>query len=364
MPRLPVLILACAVLAGTARAQDSEFGISGPGTPGRWESVGARAAAGAFAAFDPGSPLTEAAMVGLRSLTANTGAAASTRNVDAPGSNTWLRGVRYPVFGVAGPVGKGVFVGGGFSTYLDRTYNVVTRDSVLIRGAMQPYRDALASDGAVNDIRVAAATRLGPHVAVGAAVHFITGSTRMTATRTFDDSTAYVTAPQRGIVRYTGEGISASALITVSSALSFAALARRDNHLNAHVGDSLVAHSELPTTLGGALEWSPIGAARLGGSVVWRSWSGVAPNAFDTVNWTAGLELGRNRPIRVGVRGGQLPFSTSGSAPTEFGIAAGTARAVASGHGLVDVGLERLARSDGTVHETVWTLLIGIAIRP
>ena len=43
-------------------AQDSQFGIRGLGTPGRWESVRARSTGGAFAPFDLTSPLMEASL--------------------------------------------------------------------------------------------------------------------------------------------------------------------------------------------------------------------------------------------------------------------------------------------------------------
>jgi hypothetical protein len=363
--RLTLLVGAALAAAPVpARAQDSQFGIAGLGTPGRWESAASRAGAGAFAAFDPASALSEAALVEIRTLAASTGWGASYRHVEAPGTSTWLRGTRYPLFTVGGPLARHMFVSGGYSTYLDKNYNVVTRDSVVLRGVMQPYTDAIASDGGVTDVRLAAAGRLGAHLALGVGLHLLAGSTRMSATRRFDDTTAYLTAPQTGTVRYTGQGVSASALLTLTRTLSLAAVARRDNHLNAYVGDSLVAHSELPTTLGGAVRWVPVPSARVAGSVLWRSWSRAGPNAFDTVNWTAGLELGTRAPFRVGVRGGQLPFGGTGSAPTELGVAAGSTRIVANGRGFVDVGIERLARDAGTVHERVWTLLVGLTIRP
>src|SRR5216110_3486949 len=50
-------------------AQDSQFGIRGLGTPGRWESVRSRSTAGAFAPFDPLSPLSEAGLADVPQLT-------------------------------------------------------------------------------------------------------------------------------------------------------------------------------------------------------------------------------------------------------------------------------------------------------
>src|SRR2546430_3950759 len=62
-------------------AQDSQFGIRGLGTPGRWESVRSRSTGGAFGPFDPLSPLMEAPLADLGQLTAT--AAGGTSNRDA-----------------------------------------------------------------------------------------------------------------------------------------------------------------------------------------------------------------------------------------------------------------------------------------
>src|SRR5437899_10329064 len=64
-----VAMLACCV-AGPARAQDSQFGIKGLGTPGRMEGVRVRSTAGAFAPFDPISALADAALSDVGRLTA------------------------------------------------------------------------------------------------------------------------------------------------------------------------------------------------------------------------------------------------------------------------------------------------------
>ncbi len=366
MKTAPLTLLACAALgcARLARAQDSQFGIAGLGTPGRWESVAARTGGGAFAAFDPTSPLSDATLADVRTLTASAGGGTTYRQVEGPSGTTWLRNTRYPTLTVGGPVSKRLSVGGGYSTYLDRTYNVVTRGDTVLRGVTQSYTDAIASDGGVTDVRVALAARLGTNVAVGVGLHLLAGSTRMTVNRRFDDSTAYVGTQQKATPRYDGVGASASALVTVTPTLSLALLARGDGRLSTRLGDTLIARSALPATLGGALRWAPVASARFAGSVLWRSWSRVGQNAFDTVNWTAGLELGGAAPFRVGVRGGQLPFATTGSAPTEWGVSVGVERAFARGRGILNAGLERLARDGGALHERVWTVLFGLAVRP
>src|SRR2546427_12302654 len=162
-------------------AQDSQFGIRGLGTPGRFETVRARSTGGVFASFDPMSPLAGASLADLPLLTATALGGTSYRDAEAAGATTSLRASRFPVMGLAGPVFGRLVLGGGFTTYLDRTWDVTLRDSMLLRGTMQPYSDELTSDGGVADLRLAAALRVGARFALGVALHLLSGSTRETA---------------------------------------------------------------------------------------------------------------------------------------------------------------------------------------
>jgi len=193
-------------------AQDSQYGIRGLGTPGRWESVRARSTGGAFGPFDPLSPLMEAQLADVGHLTGGAMTAASYRDAETGGSTTALRETRFPLLQLAGPIGTRFALGGGFTTYLDRSWDVTLRDSVVLRGVNQPYTDELTSNGSVADLRLAAASRLSPRLALGAAVHVLSGSTRETAERRFDDTT-YSLTRQTAEVRYDGLGVSASALL-------------------------------------------------------------------------------------------------------------------------------------------------------
>ena len=365
-PLRRLTLLAGVLLAGArpARAQDSQFGVRGLGTPGRWESVRARTTGGAFAAFDAVSALADAALVDVRVLTATAIGTSSYRSVSSPAGSANLQNGRFPLFTIAGPVSSRLGVGGGFTTYLDDSYDVVTRDSVLLRGVTVPFTDDFASDGGISDIRVAAATRFGPALAVGLGLHAITGSARVTATRRFGDTTTYATVRDSQLVRQTGFGVSASALLTPAPALSIIGFVRSDGRFHTKVNDVSVGEADLPNMVGGAarIVLGPI--ARVAGSVAWRSWSSAGPDAYNTIDWSAGLELGAGgNAVRIGGRGGQLPFGPGGSAPSEWGVAAGLGRTFSGNHGVVDLGIERLVRDGGGLHEAVWTLLFGLTIR-
>jgi len=345
-------------------AQDSQFGIRGLGTPGRWESVRSRSTAGAFGPFDPLSPLSEAGLADVPQLTATAMQTASYRDAAVAGTTSALRATRFPLLNVAGRVHRRLAIAAGFTTYLDRSWDVTQRDSVLLRGTLARYTDEVTSDGSIADLRLAAASRLSRRIAVGAGLHLLSGSTRETAERRFDDTTFH-TVQQLAEVRYSGIGVSGSLLLGVAPGLSVTGWARADNRLRARVADTTSAETDLPRMAGGGILLAPSPSARFAASVAWRGWARAGAGAFDTWSWSAGTEIGSGRmPLRFGVRGGQMPFGPGPTAPTEFAAAAGTGRAFAQGRALLDVGVERLERRGGGLTERVWTALVGLTVRP
>jgi len=344
-------------------AQDSQFGIRGLGTPGKSESVRARSTGGAFAPFDPFSPLIEASLADVRRMSAGVTSGTSWRSIDAGGATSTLRGTRFPALVIAGPLTRRIVIGGGFATYLDRTFGVITHDTIDLRGVPQPVTDEITSDGAITDLRVAAATRLS-RLALGLGFHLITGSSRVVATRRFADTVNYRTSSARDEVAYGGAGGSVSALLDVGHDFRFAGWFRSDSKLRADVSGRTVAENDLPLSYGAGVLWRAGAQAGIAGSVAWQKWAGAGPNAHDTFNWSAGAEIGPGGSLfRVGVRGGQLAFGV-GTTPTELGYSAGLGRQFSGGRGRLDLGLERLERKGSGLTERVWTFLLGLTVRP
>ncbi len=367
MSRAPVLLAAfgALVLATPVPAQDSQFGIRGLGTPGRWESVRARATGGAFAPFDPFSPLLEASFADVRRVSAAVTGGTSWRSVDFGSESGSLRASRFPAFVIGGPITRHLVLAGGFSTYLDRTFGITTRDTIDVRGNPEPVTDQVTSDGAVTDLRIALAARVHSRLALGLALHGLTGSTRVTAVRRFQDSTTYRTSTTSDEIAYHGLGGSANALFDVNAALRVAVWARSDTRLRAEIRGRTVATDDLPFSFGGGVRWRPGTEAVVAAAVAWRYWAGAGLNAHDTFNWSFGTELGSlTSPVRFGVRGGQLAFGPGAKAPTEFGISAGIGKQFSGGRGRLDFGLERLERKGAGLTERVWTFLLGLTVRP
>lgn len=363
-----LVVLAAVWPSGRLTAQDSQFGIRGLGTPGKWESVRARSAGGAFAPFDAFSPLMDASLADVRRMSASVTSGTSWRSIDpVGGSESSLRGTRFPAMVIMGPLTSRITIGGGFATYLDRSFGVITQHTDTLRGVPQQVTDEITSDGAVTDLRLAAAVRVSRRIAVGAGFHLLTGSSRVIATRRFDDTT-YRTSTSRDEVAYAGQGASVNALLDVHPDVRIAGWFRADTKLRADVGGRTAAEDDLPLAYGTGVLWRPGGQAIVAATVSWRNWASTGPaagpNAHDTFNWSLGAELGSaSSPIRFGVRGGQLPFGV-GKTPTEVGYAAGLGRQFSQGRGRLDIGLERLERKGDGLTERVWTLLLGLTVRP
>ncbi len=364
---LVVLALLAAVWpSGRLAGQDSQFGIRGLGTPGKWESVRARSTGGAFAPFDAFSPLIDASLADVRRMSANVTSGTSWRSVDASGTRSALRGTRFPAMVITGPVTTRIVVGGGFSTYLDRSFGVIIHDTITLRGVRQPITDEITSDGAVSDLRVAVGARLHSRLALGLGLHRLTGSTRVVAKRSFADTANYRTSTARDEVAYGGIGGSASLLLDVTTDLRVAGWFRSDSKLRADIGGRTVAENDLPLMYGAGVQWRAGTLANVAGTVTWRNWAGAAtvPNAHDTFNWSVGAEIGPpGSPFRIGLRGGQLPFGI-GKTPTEVGYSAGLGRQFSGGRGRLDIGVERLQRNGTGLTERVWTFLLGLTVRP
>ncbi|HEY6223853.1 MAG TPA: hypothetical protein VIW26_08710 [Gemmatimonadales bacterium] len=361
---LLLALLAC----GAARVlpgQDSPFAINGLGVPGRPESARARATGGAFAFFDPFSALTDVSVTANDRLSANAVGSVSYVTDDLDGVTATRRTTRFPLFQVSGPAWGGVVIGGGFSSYLDRSYRVTLTDTITLAGSQQQVTDVLSSDGGVSDLRVVAAKQFGP-LAIGAGFHLLSGSTRLLASRTFTDTSSYSGVTQTDEIAFRGTGISASASLALGRSVHIAGFARSDTRLRSELNTVEVARNDLPTMFGAAVYLHITPQVALAGSVIRSNWSvAVDSNAFNTTVWSAGGEIGSGRhPLRIGVRSGQLPFGPGTTAPKEFTIAAGTGVLFAQGRGIIDVSLERQRRTGSGLTETLWTGLFGVTVRP
>jgi hypothetical protein len=363
--RTALLAIAVALTAAApAASQDSQFGVASLGTPARQESVRARATGGTFTLFDELSPLAEAALADLDRGLFAAHTLITRRTVDyADGGSHDLKDSRVPVLLAAGRTPWRFRIAVGFATYIERSFLITQRDSVLLRGQIEPYNDEHKSDGNIGDLRLAVATRPTRALALGAALHLITGSTQEEVRRHWDDSVTYRNTFELENVEYNAVGGTFSAMLDVTRRLRIAGWGRIDSRLTTRARGISVDSTDLPAQAAGAVEWHPRPALRVAGAVRWAAWSDAG--GHDTFGWSLGAEAGSpTLPVRLGVRRDQMAFGPGPDAPIELGFTAGVGRRFSEGRARLELSIERVTRSGTGLDEGLWTLGVGLVVRP
>jgi hypothetical protein len=320
---------------------------------------------------DPYSALNPASVADLGNLVAAFTGSTTLRGYTAAGDTAigGLRETRFP-YGMFGGriIGTPVSFALNFSTYAERTYDVTSAGTQVLRGDTLQVADRLASDGAVTDLRGALAVRPWPRVLVGAAVHMLGGSSRLNVRRTFSDSAYFPYVEQRHLV-FSGYGVSGGIVLRPTRAIELAASARLDGRLTSSIDGDSVGSTRLPVSLTAGFRLAPIRGLRWSATATHRSWArtqsdlAVSTTAFDTWEVASGLELGR-RPLRLGVRYRQLPFSNVGTQPRELVFAGGSGLLLARGRAALDFAIERFRRSGGGADEQGWQFTAGVMLVP
>ena len=377
MRRAAMLVVTALLAPGSAAAQNSVYGLIGIGFPGDPLAVRARSLGGGIGAFDPTSALNPATVAGLERLLAGGAAGTTLRHYTAGDSTvSGLRETRFP-FGIfGGPIpSTPLSFALSFSTYAERTYDITTTGTQVLRRDTLEVTDRVASDGAVTDFRGALAFRPWSRLLIGAAFHLLGGSSKLTVGRTFSNQD-YAPYVERSYLAFSGTGVSAGVVLLPTSAIELAASARVDGDLAITSGTRSAGSVRLPVSLSGGLRLTPAPGLSLSSTAVRRSWSRAqqdlfAPSrAFDTWEIGSGIELSRPRargatlPLRFGVRYRQLPFSNVATQPSETVITGGTGLLLAGGRASLDASVERFRRSGGGADERGWYFSLGVIIIP
>jgi len=376
MRRCATLIaLLLAVAATDAPAQVSLYGVLGVGYVGRPSGVRSRSLGGGIDAVDRESALNPAAVGNISRLTVAAASISSFRSYTVrTGAVDDLRDTRFPYALIAGVLpGTPITFAANYSIYAERSFHLVTVDTLVLRGDTVFTADETTSDGAIADIRGAIGWEIFYGVVVGGAVHLLTGSTQEELKRVYSDS-LYSPLNHTSLVAYSGLGFSAGIFYARSRKLHLGLTFRSDNSLKS-ARDSIPArHTDLPITVSGGMTYRPVPRVAFSTTVAWSSWSDAADdlaavggaNAFDTWSIGAGLELNRTGkvPVRLGFRYAQMPFSNTPDQPREMDLALGVGFRAAGGRALFDVGIERAMRDGGGASERAWQLSLGIIVLP
>lgn len=376
-----LLLLVPALLQG----QSSQFGVNGLGISGREMSATSLATGGGFALYDPVSGINPAAIAEYGRFNATFTLLQNYRSSRGPQQEANGRDTRFPLMAVGGLVPKTrLALGLSFATYTDRDYALSVPDTVDFRGEPLPLNDSLVSNGGLSDLRLGAAYRLSGWE-FGASMQIITGSARLSLTRTFSD-TLYRPVIQRAEISYAGVGAAIGVARPLGRRAAFAAFLRLDGHANVQRDSTDVGTVDLPVSFGGSLRWRPSARLDLAGSVMTSRWSTAEDDiralggvgSRNTVDVAFGGELTRDArsperlPLRFGAHFRTLPFPvTTGAQPKEFGLSVGTGLIVARAGGdrvptgLLNLALDKVWRSaEGGYRESAWMLALGVTLRP
>lgn len=384
--RLIRLLATAALLATPAfvpaslPAQSSLFGVRGLGLPGRPFTPRTRATAGSFALFDGESALNPAALANLKAVSAGFVLAPTWRRWETPAGNASLRDTRFPLLAIGGPVpGTKLGLGVSFGSYADRDFELATSDTIDIRGQPVGINDTLTSLGGLNEIRLAAGYAVSERTSLGLAVFWITGSSRLTAHRSFSDS-SYLSFTQTAELSYQGAGISLGLTHQLTSGIQLAAMVRSDSKASVERDSAKAYNVDLPYSFAAGAR------VRAGRKLVlamagnYRTWSGANSDlqaqggvgSQNTVDLSLGGEMVRHTqrpgvlPIRLGLRYASLPFPVvAGQHPHEIAVSVGTGTRFAQDRAGMDLSIEHAWRSEGSPYkERALTIAFGLSIRP
>lgn len=362
------------VSGGGAAAQTSVYGIRGLGFPGRLANARERALGSGLIALDPGSPVNPAAVAGFSGIAVGIMGETDFRSysvnaVDVGG----LSSTRFPLGHLSGRFGSSpLSFALSFAQYAERSYDLTLADTLDLRGQAVAFEERTTSRGGIADVRAALGYRVGSRLWIGAGVHLLTGSAKLTFLRSFADSSfrSYQIETEEST---RGFGVSAGAVVLPVPRVALGAAIRTDTRAEVVVDGTVAADVDLPLTVVGGVRLTPVRAMQWSTSVIWRSWSRADPDlavrAFDTWEFGTGLEFGAPEagsrvPVRLGFRYATLPFSPTDDQPREIGISLGAGLRLAGNRGLVDVALERARRTGAGSSETAWQLSWTVTVHP
>ena len=341
-------------------------------------STRARATGGALGEFDATSALNPAALAWWERSGVMLEYAPEFRRVTTPGGSETATVARFPLSGVALAIGNRTIIGITLSTFLDRTWQTVQRDTQQFGDDAIPFDLDFRSAGAINDIRIGGAWTAAAALRIGLAGHVYAGSNRLDILTRFNDTLGRIANfSQQSRISYSGAAASVGLDWRPHRAVGLAVSGRLGGTLRAVRNDTTLATAEVPTRVGVGLAYTGFTGAVIAATASWQNWSKLDRlgssqlTTFDGWDYGVGAEVrgprwfGTEVPLRVGVRRRTLPFGAAGAEVRETSVAFGAGLTLAGGRAVADFGLSRASRSaDREASERATTFSIGLTVRP
>jgi hypothetical protein len=375
--RLASLSAFVSLLTAAVAGAQSNLSVQGFGYPPGQFSARANGSAGATGEIDPLSPINPAAIAQLGTRIVFFQMEPEFRTVTANGISENTTVARYPIVFGAIPLGSKLVMSLGSSTLLDRTATTVFNTTQSISPTETvPMTTQFSVDGAMNDVRLAAAWSVSSWLRVGAGLHGITGHNRVTITQKFGDTTVFSEFTQSRILGFGGAAGSLGFQAFNKSWMAAASL-RAGGKVELSSSDTVVGSGHVPTRFGASLAYTGIAGSSIAVRTShddWSSLGGLGQSGLGPVNtWDtsigadmAGPHVGAHQLfLRAGVRDRTLPFQASGQNVTEKSISGGLGTALANNRVLADLALTHAARSANLpASEHAWILSFGLSVLP
>jgi hypothetical protein len=369
-------VASASLLPHAVNAQ-SNLSSQGFGFPTGQLSARAYGAGGSLAEIDPLSPVNPASLGLLPTRTLFLQMEPEFRSVTGTKGTERTTTARYPLVFGAIPFSSNWVVSLGASTLLDRTSSTqFSTTQHLSSGEDVGMNTTYRVDGAMSDVRLAAAWTPATWLRLGLGAHAIAGHNLVTVTQSFTDSLAFSAFSQARVLGFSGTAMSGGVQL-VSKKFVAAGSARLGGTLNLSSEDTVLTSGRVPNRFGASLAYIGIANSTLAIRTSRDNWSSLgslgssqlhAVDAWDTSIGAdvAGPHLGqRILFLRGGYRIRTLPFQAANQDVSERSITAGLGTAFAANHVLTDLALIRSSRSANlSASEHAWTVSIGIAVRP
>ncbi len=376
------LVLACCA-SGVLPAVDihaqGSLATIGFGYPVGGLSTRAAGTAGAFADFDPLSPLNPAAIAGVQRLVLHAQTEPEYRALRmTDGERERVTVQRIPLLAAIFPLPGNFAVGMSTASFLDRSYSLLTSGSAVVDEQTVPTSDRLDIRGGIGDWRAAVAWQVSKRISLGVGGHLFMGEHLASRNRTFADTLSYGSVNDSSRVSYFGTALSIGGDVRLTSGLALSASYRAGQGIESRISDSLRTSASVPDRLGAALRYDGISGSIFSLAVERVNWSKMSTLgtglsvAHDAMNVRAGAEVQgpqfRGFPIlvRLGYAKNDLPFSVTADQVHETRFSAGIGLPIARDAGTLDLSVQRASRSlvNSGVTESAWLLGIGIQVRP
>ncbi|HEX8848596.1 MAG TPA: hypothetical protein VF761_03600 [Gemmatimonadaceae bacterium] len=385
-----ILALSLAIAAAPLGAQ-GVASVQGFGYPTGQLGARAGSTAGALTEFDETTPLNPATVLGWQAAGLHFQYEPEFRTNTVGGGSFRTVANRIPVVVAALPLGSRAAVALSLSSLLDRTWSTNFVDRQLIGAESLYVSQTSASDGGMNDIRLAFGWSATKWLTVGVGAHAMVGLDRFSQVVTLsrdDPRTSSTTSSefspysQQADIRFSGSAFSAGMLVRPYRTVSLGLSARKGESVRLTRRDSLLSRADIPDRLGAGLAWEVAARTLLAANAEWIGWSALAPlstdsKPHDALGWAAGIEapgprfVGRALTVRAGFHHRPLAYDaptgvtggvTQWGTVNENAFTGGISAPFAYDRALVTIFGQRSTRS--VAGEKAFTLGIGLTVRP